>query len=520
MNFTRFRAISLCLVSLAATAAYAVEQLPEKDEDVPVEFIPKLDNTISIGMRHLSTGPKVRFGNLGRIPPTILVQGENRQYSNGGMRQDAPSNLELLKDNTDNKPYTTKGVVFTNKSGSQSRLDGNVVTVFSNVPDYVVSTLPVNDANGMPTFDANGNPITTTVYSAKMRNTGNNDSAGNPITEAVTLNASTNKFIAYQDGQTRTWSVNSSSQLDFNTHRVSMSNYSTESTGFSIDAPSKASSGFEVSLEHKVVQRGRWELGVSGRVSLGSINAKASAEVTAMLVRAKDIYNMVNTGDLTNFYYRAGGERSDPFAPDQPGNAKTLELKDQLGNTVTQYVVTGQGIGGISSFTTGLSDLSFSTPLETKPINSERGPIIENDGLVQIQGHWKLKGAYYNMQFGPTFRYRFNDRWAVSGGAGFSLAYVGTIFKADEQVLPRAVALLDFDIETLHSVEENNTHKFVPGYYVNFNAEYWMTERTGFYFGMNRQELGTYHQNPLSDRTAKIELGKSSGWQLGIMTRF
>jgi hypothetical protein len=47
-----------------------------------------------------------------------------------------------------------------------------------------------------------------------------------------------------------------------------------------------------------------------------------------------------------------------------------------------------------------------------------------------------------------------------------------------------------------------------------------MTERTGFYFGMTRQTMRSFNQNKLSERTAKIDMGSSAGWRIGIMTRF
>jgi hypothetical protein len=47
-----------------------------------------------------------------------------------------------------------------------------------------------------------------------------------------------------------------------------------------------------------------------------------------------------------------------------------------------------------------------------------------------------------------------------------------------------------------------------------------VTERTGFYFGLSEQTMRTFNQSPLSGRTAKVDMGSSAGWRMGIITRF
>jgi len=134
---------------------------------------------------------------------------------------------------------------------------------------------------------------------------------------------------------------------------------------------------------------------------------------------------------------------------------------------------------------------------------------------VHVDGHWQAKGAYYLAKLGPTFRYRQNERWAVSGSAGLALGFVGTVFRADEMVVE------DLGLpQPLRISEKNSTQTYIPGYYGTLNAEYWVTERTGFYLGINYQDMRGYSQKPLSGRTLRIDVGSSSGWQMGVMTRF
>ena len=59
----------------------------------------------------------------------------------------------------------------------------------------------------------------------------------------------------------------------------------------------------------------------------------------------------------------------------------------------------------------------------------------------------------------------------------------------------------------------------LPGYYADAGAEYWMTERAGFYLGASYQKSGSFDQT-LNDRTAKIDLSTTYGVQSGITLRF
>jgi hypothetical protein len=267
-------------------------------------------------------------------------------------------------------------------------------------------------------------------------------------------------------------------------------------------------------LDHKLGQRGRFEWGVSGGFNLTSINAKVSGTVVSTLVSVTDIYDLINTGLNTTYFQGDKDANGVPLLSfTQPtGNAKDLVLLTLADGTQVQRFV---DLTTTPSLITSSADQSTATPLSTIFRQGNEG-VLATIQDVAIDGQWQLKGAYYLMQFGPTFRYRFNDRWAVSGGAGLALGYIGTVFRANEQV----VEFVNGKDLGLYISEENNTHKFIPGVYGNINFEYWVSERTGFYMGANYQKMGNYSQTPLSTRTAKIDLGSSSGWRMGIMTRF
>lgn len=528
MNFFRLRAISLSLVSLVATAAYAVEQLPEKEEDIPVEYIPRLDYTVSIGLHHLTSSPKVTFGHLGVIPAPPTASADttdtiSKTYSNGSITKDALKTYEMNRDGT---PLAAGSTLTTAGWTAKANADGTV-TVFT-----PITTAQLNP-DGTLILNADGTyvPVTTPVITTNADGTTTVSD-----TELLTL-AATNKFLAYKDNQTRSWSVTDSKQINTTDKTVSMSTYGVSSAGGSVEADSSGSTGFEVSLERKLGQLGRLEWGISGGLKLVTLNAKASGVVWSNLVKTTDVYHMVNTrlNLPTGVYYTV--PTTVASLPDS--DSQTLPLLDQSGNPL--HDSSGKLVYQYTNSTTQpvpytlVGDQSVITPLDTNPNDVQWGAAHpETIGMVKIHGNWQLKGAYYLVHLGPTFRYRFNDRFAISGNVGLAIGYIGTVFKANEYYentvdvydltgAPAPSLLIDPTLTNstvYRSQEQNTTHKFIPGLYGEFNAEYWMTERTGFYLGITQQTMRSFSQDPLSGRTAKVDMGSNSGWRIGIMTRF
>jgi len=520
MNFFRLRALFVSLVSLVATAAFAVEQLPEKEEDIPVEYIPRLDYTVSVGLHRLTKGPRVRFGNLGSVPLASSASPDttdtvSKVYGNGSITKDS---LNIYEQDANGKPLAAGSTFET--SGWISKVDatGNTVTVYT----------PVLTAQPQTGTDANGNPTTTYTPATTPVVITNPDGSTIIADTNVYTWASTGKYLTHKDGQTRSWSVtDAANQVNTTNHTVSMSTHGAASRrDVTIDADSNGSTGFEVTLERKLGQLGRFEWGVSGGLKLVQINAKASRVLQSDLVLATDVYQMVNTGlnKPDGIYFVVPSAGTSVTQPTDTTETSDLPSLDLSGDPVKMY---GSATTVVTK-TTG-SDQSTATPIETTPISSYTN---YRAGVVNVHGFWQLKGAYYMVRFGPTFRYRFNDRIAISGSIGAAIGYVGTVFRADEYynnyddvyeldgTTPKPLIANAANSTFFRSQEQNNTHKFIPGYYGEINAEYWMTERTGFYLGLTQQTMRDFTQTPLSGRTAKIDMGSSSGWRMGIMTRF
>jgi len=529
MNFFRPRAILLSLVSLVATTAFAVEQLPEKEEDIPVEFIPQINYTVSVGLNRLTTGPKVKFGNLGArafIPSTSSNPSDtiSRNYDNGSIAKDS---LAFFEKNLDGTALLAGQTITVGATTYRNNGDGTV-TAYGPEPTAKLGT------DGKPILDANNLYQAVTTPIERLNPDGTITTSDYPVPTLAT----TAKYLGYQDGQTRLWSVADTSQISTQNHTVSMSTYGVQSSGASAEAESNGTSGFEVSLERKLGQRGNFEWGFAAGLKLADINAKTSSVISANLMKNTDVYKMIDTGHnsasgvigiynvqpaASTFYTSILGAGAT--------DASSLNLVDQSGTTIYKYN------GVLTAPTTAIAGADFSTltPLDTNPADVQWGDPLHpvQIGTVNIHGYWQLKGAYYLINIGPTLRYRFNDRFAISGKVALAIAYVGTNFRANESfdnsadvfdltgaLAPRLLISDPTTATVVPNSEENATHKFIPGLYAEFNAEYWVTERTGFYLGIAQQSMRSFKQNPLNSRTATIDMGNSASWQMGIMTRF
>ena len=66
---------------------------------------------------------------------------------------------------------------------------------------------------------------------------------------------------------------------------------------------------------------------------------------------------------------------------------------------------------------------------------------------------------------------------------------------------------------------ENEINKFTFGGYVGLDAEYWVSDKTGFYAGIAYENLGSY-KHTYRGRVAEIGSGSGTSYRVGIITRF
>ncbi|MEO6992689.1 MAG: hypothetical protein ABI273_03575 [Lacunisphaera sp.] len=235
MNFRQLRLIVLPLLLTAPVFLHAQETTANEDErieqlvrsEASEWYTPK--DSVSVGFHILTSGAKVRFGNLGSVASSSLIAPASvgaivdRVYDNGSVNLDSPRAEEL------------------NANGAQKTQPG------SHYYRYTV--------------DADGNQIVAT------------DS------------------IAYTPGLTRNWSYSTADQTTTMPGYVGMSSYSATSDGQSFSKKQGASAGVELQFAHAIRKFGkRTELSFVAGAVLNSINNKVAGDVHSTLHTLTEYY--------------------------------------------------------------------------------------------------------------------------------------------------------------------------------------------------------------------------------------
>jgi hypothetical protein len=203
-------------------------------------YIPR--STVSFGLRVMSSGAAVNFGNLGTVPSlrTIAPASDGaaeRIYDNGAIAKDALRSNEV-------------------------------------------------DANGNQTSTPGGRYQTTVT-----------DSAGN-----TTL---TGDFLSYTPGQSRTWTYSNASQAAV-PGQVAFNTYSAVSEGATASDDQGPTGGVDVQLTRALNRPGaKFQWGLMAGISLSDISAKANGTVTSTLRTRTDVYSLIGGGPAPGAPYSA-----------------------------------------------------------------------------------------------------------------------------------------------------------------------------------------------------------------------
>lgn len=296
------------------------------------------------------------------------------------------------------------------------------------------------------------------------------------------------EWLSYTPGQTRSWQETTEDQLTSKPGYVGFTTYSTTSEGAHFTDKPGPSAGVELQFSRdlgRLSRRIQW--GFATGVTLNGINSKSAGEVISTLNARTDYYAILGSGTL------AGA----------PIGAPT--------NTVYINPVSGNAYDGSTSAGGGLET---TTPLSQTPSQTVTTPTA---GGATVNGRWQVKGAYFMVKIGPSFRTQFNDRLELSGSAGFAGAYTGTSYTATESF---SVAGLTSDQTAGDSTPQvSNAIKFLKGYYADLTLEWAANETTGLFGGITAQQLEDYTQK-VAERTAHIDLGSTVGVRGGISIKF
>lgn len=285
-------------------------------------------------------------------------------------------------------------------------------------------------------------------------------------------------YLAYTPGKSRYWQYARDSQLSSN-GLVALSTYRSTSEGATAQEEEGMNSGLELTFSRVFGRRsdGRFEWGLTAGATLNSLNAKTSGTVKATLNTYTDYFRL-------NGFLPSGARGAPTFEDILAADGTTVAVPQGRETTVT---VDNLPVAGLST--------DVATP-----------------GGATVKGNWQIKGGYFLMRVGPSIRVHLTPRWSLSASAGVAGAFVGTRYAVTEQLeVPDIITITD---ETSESVS-----KVVSGYYADLNVDWWATDRSGLFAGLNAQYLDGYDQT-VGGRTAKIELGSAVGIRGGFNVKF
>jgi type II secretory pathway pseudopilin PulG len=294
------------------------------------------------------------------------------------------------------------------------------------------------------------------------------------------------------DGLTNTWIVNYATQITSD-NNVAYHIYSTTSLPDekNIKAQNSLASGWELQMGRSLGKIARKvDVSLVAGFTFSGFNSKQNGVVQSQLTTLTDVYSLNGQAPPTTF-------------PTTEPNSGTQTVYDSNG----QPVLTPSG--GVKTVSTDQSILLGLIPTRTiSSTNSDGKPTI-----TDVRGLWQIKGAYYTFRLGPVFQLPVTERLKLSLGFGAAAVFAGSTYTASETVLIDNVSFIvrDGEVKT-HSV-------ILPAWYADADAEYWLTERAGFYLGATYQRSQSYNQN-LGGRSATVDMGSTSGITSGLTLRF
>lgn len=286
-------------------------------------------------------------------------------------------------------------------------------------------------------------------------------------------------FLAYDENQSREWAFGNVSQYD--NGYINMNQFSTASEGVTYTQDAESSGvGFEMSVSRRVMKIGRkMELGISGSLGFSDFNGSTRNNMTADLITLTDRYEYLGTEVPTeNASYSSFGTLSDP----------------EIGIIIS---------GGRYETT---------IPIAQNPTDRT---VVTTPGGANVAGRWTLDGAYYSIRVGPELRGHLTEKIAFTAGAGLLGAFVGTDFNVVE-----LLELEDYGLfQPVRFTANDRLSEMIFGYYAEVTAEYWITQRTGFFIGGLMESIDDFVHS-VGGRTASVSVGEAYVFRVGIIHRF
>jgi hypothetical protein len=323
------------------------------------------------------------------------------------------------------------------------------------------------------------------------------DGSISPDQRTVTVNAGLGgeqQVPISPDGRTNTWSYDNQSQL-LNNGELAFHTYSSEITDTSQHNVNGAPNiGLELILDHdmgKIGKKLKWS--ITAGFSIADIHSSSFVNVPTTVTTLTDTYDLF--GQVPP---------NAPFA--SPNNI-----------TQTVFGVGGSAVAGTST-TSASQSVTQQILLGNVPLNRQVTP-----NFTDSVNRYYNEGAYYTLRIGPTLTLPMGNHFRLNVSAGPDIVYLGSQLN----VLEDLFIATGEDFQTLYQKE--NT-KILPGYYVDVDLLYQLTETAGFYVGGLYQGAGSFSQSVPSGTdpttgtglsyTSKLDFGSQEGFKGGMTVRF
>jgi len=295
------------------------------------------------------------------------------------------------------------------------------------------------------------------------------------------------------DGRTNNWTYTNNSQLlpngDLAFHIFS--GVVTDTSDHL--APGVPTEGLELILDRDMGKIGKhmtWS--ITAGFSIADIHSSTFASVPTNVTTLTDTYDLF-------------GQVPPPAPFTSPG-------------TVNQTVVNSNGQPATNGNTpTEAQTVTQTILLGNAPLNRSY-TVLATDTL----NRYFVEGAYYTFRVGPTLLIPMGQHFKFSISAGPDLIYAGSEYNVLEE-LTTATG------ESFTQLYQQQGSRVIPGYYVDVNLRYEVTETAGFYVGGLFQGAGGFTQSLPSGTSAsgaaldyktRLDFGDEQGVKAGMTVRF
>lgn len=275
------------------------------------------------------------------------------------------------------------------------------------------------------------------------------------------------------DGKTNTWAYDFASQV-LPSGDIAFNVYSGEVTDTGLHSANGAANlGVELLMDRdmgKIGKRLKWA--ITAGFSIADIHSSTYANVPTTLQTITDTYDLFG--------------QVPPTPPYHSPNNNSQTVLNSSGQAST-------GAGGATATQT----VDQTTLLGNVPLNRTTS---DTPGLST--NRYFVEGAYYTLRIGPTLIMPIGSHFKFTVSAGPDLIYAGSELNVFED--------LPIEEDTSQPItvlyQKENT-RILPGYYLEADLRYDLTESAGFYLGNLYQGGGGYSQTAPSGTSGSTELG-------------